>query len=136
MTRWKAFKDKSDQCYYCRKPVVELHVLGIQMTVDHVLPKSRGGGNESTNLVTACEPCNNCKSDSTEWYDGCVAIEAFGNPEWYRDILLQEEEMKGKRKNGNQSNTGIKRNNGLEGSQRKWRYDGWHRSTNSNSQEL
>ncbi len=96
MTRWKAFRDKSSECFYCQKSVEDLREQGICMTVDHVLPKSLGGSNESINLVTACEKCNNCKSDSTKWYEGCVAEEAFGNPEWYRDMLLDEEEIKKK----------------------------------------
>jgi 5-methylcytosine-specific restriction endonuclease McrA len=38
-------------------------------TVDHVLPKSRGGGNDWLNLVAACGRCNNDKADRTplEW---------------------------------------------------------------------
>lgn len=28
------------------------------LSIDHVIPKSRGGKNEWTNLVTACNPCN------------------------------------------------------------------------------
>lgn len=72
------------------------------MTVDHIVPKCKGGTNDWENLVTACERCNNMKSDSLEWYEGCVAIEAFGNPEWFRDMLLGEQELKeeGKRKHG------------------------------------
>lgn len=34
-------------------------------TVDHVLPRSRGGGNTWENTVTACARCNNTKGDST-----------------------------------------------------------------------
>lgn len=34
-------------------------------TIDHVLPKSRGGLNTYQNLVTACEDCNGKKGDRT-----------------------------------------------------------------------
>ena len=34
-------------------------------TVDHVVPRSRGGSNAWDNLVCACRPCNNRKADRT-----------------------------------------------------------------------
>lgn len=37
--------------------------------VDHVVPKSRGGTDDPTNLVSACQPCNYAKHDRMldEW---------------------------------------------------------------------
>lgn len=131
MVRFKSFKDKSEQCFYCRRLVSDLRASGIRITVDHVLPKSLGGGNESANLVTACEPCNNNKSDSTEWFEGCVAEEAFGNPEWFRDLLLHDEEIKGKRRKN-----GVKRELDPGEGRGKWRYNGWQRSSGPNNQEF
>lgn len=45
-------------CHYCgrKAPAVELHV-------DHVHPRSRGGLHEDENLVAACVECNLGKSD-------------------------------------------------------------------------
>jgi 5-methylcytosine-specific restriction endonuclease McrA len=38
----------------------------IKLTIDHVMPKSRGGSNvEPLNLVSACGPCNRLKRDRT-----------------------------------------------------------------------
>ena len=37
-------------CQYCAKKS--------DLTIDHVLPKSRGGKDQWENLVTACEKCN------------------------------------------------------------------------------
>lgn len=34
-------------------------------TIDHVFPRSRGGGNTWTNLVACCEDCNHSKADRT-----------------------------------------------------------------------
>jgi 5-methylcytosine-specific restriction endonuclease McrA len=34
-------------------------------TVDHVLPRCRGGGDTWFNLVAACQPCNGLKGDRT-----------------------------------------------------------------------
>lgn len=37
-----------------------------EMTIDHVVPRSRGGSsNDFANLVTACRPCNGRKADRT-----------------------------------------------------------------------
>lgn len=36
-----------------------------QLTMDHVLPKSRGGTNSWDNLVTACKKCNQKKGNKT-----------------------------------------------------------------------
>ena len=38
---------------------------GHASTIDHVLPRSRGGANEWTNTVAACGRCNNRKGDRT-----------------------------------------------------------------------
>jgi len=34
-----------------------------QLTIDHILPKSRGGTNDLDNLQTLCEQCNQLKAD-------------------------------------------------------------------------
>jgi hypothetical protein len=43
--------------------------MGANLTLDHVLPKSRGGEDTWQNLVTSCLECNNCKDNRTpeEW---------------------------------------------------------------------
>ncbi len=33
------------------------------LTLDHLTPRSAGGGNEATNLVTACKTCNSARGD-------------------------------------------------------------------------
>jgi len=45
-------------CQYCG-------AKGVPLTVDHIIPKSHGGIDSWTNLVTACIPCNNRKGDRT-----------------------------------------------------------------------
>ena len=48
------------RCQYCgeKKDVGKL-------TLDHILPRSRGGDNSPVNIVTACVACNNRKSNRT-----------------------------------------------------------------------
>lgn len=56
--RFEVFKRDSFRCQYCgaEAPHVILHI-------DHIDPVSRGGTNDITNLITACEGCNSGKSD-------------------------------------------------------------------------
>lgn len=44
------------QCAYCGRPAT---------TIDHILPRSRGGQNSWLNTVAACESCNGRKDDRT-----------------------------------------------------------------------
>jgi len=43
-------------CQYCG-------VSKIPLTIDHITPKGRGGGDTWENLVAACKPCNQKKGD-------------------------------------------------------------------------
>lgn len=47
-------------CQYCAKPYTYKN-----LTLDHVVPKSRGGGKSWTNLVSACTGCNQKKGNKT-----------------------------------------------------------------------
>ena len=48
-------------CVYCGRGTED----GVVLTLDHVVPCELGGGNEATNLVTACLSCNSSKQDRT-----------------------------------------------------------------------
>ena len=47
-------------CQYCHAVLMPK-----QLTLDHVNPRSRGGGNTWENMVSCCYPCNNRKADRT-----------------------------------------------------------------------
>tara|TARA_B100001093_G_scaffold376064_1_gene361213 strand:- start:416 stop:922 length:507 start_codon:yes stop_codon:yes gene_type:complete len=53
------WRDKN-QCQYCG--VIE---SPRDMTIDHVIPRSRGGENTWSNLVTCCKKCNQKKGNRT-----------------------------------------------------------------------
>lgn len=57
LTRNNILKRDNNTCQYCG--------TYINLTLDHVIPKSKGGKSSWTNLVTACSPCNAKKSDFT-----------------------------------------------------------------------
>lgn len=46
-------------CFYCG--------TSPSTTVDHVIPRARGGRNGSGNLVPACRPCNTIKGPALLW---------------------------------------------------------------------
>lgn len=57
MTRQNIFKRDGNRCQYCG--------THDNLTLDHVLPKSRGGKTNWDNLATACKRCNSRKGDYT-----------------------------------------------------------------------
>lgn len=56
-TRKNIFRRDRMKCQYCGK--------GTNLTIDHIIPKSRGGEDTWTNLVTACTICNQKKGNRT-----------------------------------------------------------------------
>jgi 5-methylcytosine-specific restriction endonuclease McrA len=48
------------RCHYCETPLHPFRTF----TVDHVIPRCRGGTNALSNLVGACPSCNGEKADS------------------------------------------------------------------------
>ena len=60
MKRLRIYMRDKFRCQYCgdKKGVNEL-------TLDHILPRSRGGDNSPVNVVTACVECNNRKANRT-----------------------------------------------------------------------
>ena len=55
LTRQNTFKRDSFECQYCGEDK--------NLTLDHLIPRSKGGKSTWTNLVTACTTCNAKKSD-------------------------------------------------------------------------
>ena len=57
LTRQNVFKRDKFACQYCG--------AGKSLTLDHIIPRSKGGKTSWSNLVTACQPCNTRKGDRT-----------------------------------------------------------------------
>lgn len=57
VNRRGVFRRDKFECVYCGS--------SSQLTLDHVLPKSRGGNNDWLNLVTSCFKCNLKKGNKT-----------------------------------------------------------------------
>ena len=58
LTRREVFQRDKYTCQYCGKEVKEL-------TLDHVVPRHRGGRHIWDNVVSACSKCNNHKAGRT-----------------------------------------------------------------------
>ena len=56
VSRRGVLRRDGQRCGYCRRSAT---------TVDHVVPRSRGGADSWTNLVACCVRCNNLKGDRT-----------------------------------------------------------------------
>jgi len=57
LSRKNVIRRDSNRCQYCGSRD--------RLTIDHVVPKSRGGRDTWDNLVAACVPCNNRKGSKT-----------------------------------------------------------------------
>lgn len=55
------------QCAYCGVETCFTGRDGPKATVDHVVPKSKGGLDHLSNCVVACEACNAAKADQEDW---------------------------------------------------------------------
>ena len=56
LTRRAVFARDGGRCVYCGVPAT---------SIDHVVPRSRGGRHEWDNVVSACRRCNHVKADRT-----------------------------------------------------------------------
>ena len=65
-TRWWQQKTASGTCYYCNKKVAYKNI-----TMDHVVPLTRGGRSTKDNLVPSCKTCNTAKKSMLpiEWQE-------------------------------------------------------------------
>ena len=59
------------------------------LTIDHIIPVSKGGLNTWENLITACVPCNQKKSNKTIQESGMIMHFKPYKPIWSAEYLLQ-----------------------------------------------
>lgn len=60
VTRRSIFARDQNTCQYCETPLA-----ATRLTLDHILPRSRGGQDTWENLVACCQQCNHKKADRT-----------------------------------------------------------------------
>lgn len=74
-TRYNIYLRDSFRCQYCGHPFP-----AGELTFDHVMPRSRGGLTEWTNVVAACGPCNLQKANRTPEEAEMPLIQAAREP--------------------------------------------------------
>ncbi|MEX2316205.1 MAG: HNH endonuclease [Pirellulales bacterium] len=60
-------------CEYCQS---QLRFSADSFSVEHVVPRSRGGSDELSNLALSCQRCNNGKFVATEAVDPLTGVAA------------------------------------------------------------
>jgi len=60
MKRLRIYMRDKFRCQYCGKKKI-----ATELTLDHILPRSRGGDNSPLNIVSACIACNGRKGNRT-----------------------------------------------------------------------
>lgn len=56
--QYLVFQKDHNRCHYCGTPSSE-----VKLQIDHVVPVSKGGSDDISNLVAACPRCNRAKSN-------------------------------------------------------------------------
>ncbi|MBL8681429.1 MAG: HNH endonuclease [Myxococcales bacterium] len=83
--RGNVYRRDEFTCQYCgARPGAS------RLTFDHVLPRSRGGLTEWTNIVTACTDCNREKADKTPDEAGLRLARPPVRPAYMHAVLAED----------------------------------------------
>jgi hypothetical protein len=77
LTRRNIYKRDQYLCQYCVNGFIPA-----DLTIDHVIPTSRGGAHSWENCVTACESCNAKKANRTPQECGMTLYKQPRMPKW------------------------------------------------------
>jgi 5-methylcytosine-specific restriction endonuclease McrA len=79
INRQRIYKRDNHQCAYCGNKR--------NLTIDHIIPKSKGGENTWLNLITCCSSCNRTKGDRTPEEANMRLIVKPYEPTIFSDII-------------------------------------------------
>lgn len=85
INRHRLFRRDDYQCGYCGSKK--------NLTVDHIIPKSRGGQNTWLNLVTCCSHCNRVKDNKTPEEAGMKLLKKPYEPTIFSDVVNPQVEL-------------------------------------------
>ncbi len=83
MSRHNIFKRDGGACQYCGTTK--------DLTLDHVIPRSKGGKSTWTNLVTACKKCNSNKGDYSLEKAGMTLMQKPVKPTYLSFLKMNKE---------------------------------------------
>lgn len=82
-SRGNLYKRDRYTCQYCgKRPGTQ------ELTIDHVIPRCRGGASTWTNCVVACVQCNARKANKTPVEAGLVLHRQPAKPEWIPRLVV------------------------------------------------
>jgi len=81
LTKREIFRRDDYRCQYCG-------TAASRLTIDHVIPRHRGGGHRWDNLVTACPPCNRRKGGRLVHEAHMVLLRPAAEPHPSADYLF------------------------------------------------
>lgn len=87
LSRQNIFLRDNHICQYCYNKFNEK-----KLTIDHVVPLSKGGRHEWTNVVTACSKCNNRKGDKSPEKANLRLLNRPEKPRWLPNRELELED--------------------------------------------
>ncbi len=77
-SRHNVYRRDNFACQYCGK-----RFAAVDLTFDHVIPRSRGGETSWTNIVTSCQPCNRLKCSRTPREAQMPLLNQPSEPRWW-----------------------------------------------------
>lgn len=81
-TRSAIYQRDGHKCQYCGATR--------KLTIDHIIPRSRGGGDDWDNLVVACSSCNIKKGDKYLEQTGMKLLKKPVQPRTHLDIEISQ----------------------------------------------
>ena len=87
-TRRNLFERDNHTCQYCGR-----RVGGDRVSIDHVIPRSKGGETSWSNCVLACVRCNSTKGDRLPREAGLRLLRKPKPPRWSPYLNLRRSEM-------------------------------------------
>jgi|TARA_Y100000114_G_C11658234_1_gene277703 hypothetical protein len=81
------WRDKN-RCQYCGNIF-----RSVDLTMDHVIPKSRGGDKNWTNIVASCKKCNCTKGSRTPEEAKMPLVKKPEIPRWNIQVLLRDRQI-------------------------------------------
>lgn len=85
-TRFEVLRRDNNACRYCGQMAPD-----VKLTIDHVVPVALGGGDDPTNLVTACVDCNAGKTSTAP--DQAIVEEVEAKAVEWADAMRRAGEM-------------------------------------------
>lgn len=93
VSRFKIFARDNFQCIYCGKSSIEDKQ---ELHLEHIYPRSKGGNNSVSNLVTSCKVCNLEKSArelDNDILERIYKVVKERNDKYFKDIDTKELEV-------------------------------------------